>query len=143
MNKTKVLNVIMIIAIVILSVVFFFNLVFMVDSFKYAKERREEKAAEDETMVMEYELENRAYDEIMNTWYVKRMSDMEPVHGYSNTYNIAEYCHLAFMTKVYEAEGNADRIRLCDERKEAVKEKLGRYSYISDEVDTIIDNLSD
>ena len=146
MNKTKVtkaVSVIMTIVIVILSIVLFFYFIFMIDSFKYAKEQREKKASENENPVMEYELEHRAYDEIVDTWYVKRMSSLEPVSGYENTYNIAEYCHLAFMSKVYEAEGNADRIRLCDDRRKAVKDKLGSYSYISDEVDGVLEKLSD
>lgn len=138
MNKKKIVNVIMNIAIVILALLFLFQFAFMIDSFKWAKEKAEEKAEWSEISGLEYDLEHKAYDRILNTYYVYGEPGFDPVSGYENTCNIGEYCHLTFMSKVYEAEGDADRIRLCEEKRKAVKERLGAYSYIADEVDGII-----
>ena len=136
--KNKAANVVMIIVIVILSIVLFLSFCLMIDSFNYAKEQREKKASEDYTSVMEYELEHKAYDRVLGSYYSERLDNFEPAEGYEDLYNISEYCHLAFMSRVYEEEGNGDRTRRCQEKAETVKGRLGSYAYVSGEVDAIL-----
>ena len=74
--------------------------------------------------VLEYELEHNAYDEIIDSYYVKRMYSFEAPEGYEEIYNIGEYCHLSFMLRVYEKEENEDKITLSREKMDGLWQSL-------------------
>lgn len=135
MRNNKVLNIVM--NIIIAGLAFFCILSFieMFGSFKYAKDQKEKKNTDDYTSVMRYELKNKAYDEILTTYYCYRGTDYTPGEMNQDTCNIAEYCHHAFMLKVYEAQQDDVRIKLCTEEMEKLKAELGSYSFVVEDVD--------
>ena len=111
----------------------------MVGSFKYAN-REKEDPIETERSVFEYELRHKSYGEVMNTYYVKRMYNFEPQAGMEDIYNVAEYAHAAFMSRVYAEKGD-DRMSESNAlRMETVRNRLGDYAYTADEVDEVIRN---
>ena len=135
----KILKVILDILIVIACLVFFALTIEMVGSFKYAH-REKEDPIETERSVFEYELRHKSYGEIIDTYYVKRMDNFEPQDGMEDIYNVAEYAHTAFMSRVYAEKGD-DRMSESNAlRMETVRNRLGAYAYTADEVDEVIRN---
>ena len=135
MKNNKAANIILNIIIVVLCIFCFLSFIYMTGSFKYAKEQGEKKSSESDPGGINYELEHGAYEHVLSSYYTKRLYDYEAPEGYEYTYKIGEYCHLTFMSKIYEAQGDETKIKLCEEKREAVKEELDSYSYISGEVD--------
>ena len=138
MKNNKAANITMNIIIVVLCIFCFVTFVYMIGSFNYAKEQGEKKSTESDPGGINFELEHGAYDRVLSSYYTKRLYYYEAPEGYEYTYKIGEYCHLTFMSKIYEAQGDDSKIKLCEEKREAVKGELDSYSYISDEVDGLI-----
>lgn len=134
---SKITRVILNILIVIASLVLVCLLAVMVDAIKYAT-RKLEDPVESHRTVFEYELKHRAYDEIIDTYYVQRMKSLEAPEGMEDIYNVGEYAHTSFMSRVYAAKGDEHAISSNAERMENLRERLGDYRYTADEVDAII-----
>ena len=135
----KMMKVVLDILIVIACLVFLFLTIEMVSSYRYAH-REKEDPIETERSVFEYELRHKSYGEIMSTYYAKRMYNFEPQAGMEDIYNVAEYAHAAFMSRVYAEKGD-DRMSESNAlRMEKVRNSLGAYAYTADEVDEIIRN---
>ena len=124
MDMNKAINVILNIVIAALSVFVLVYFFYIISVFHNAKEQKEKSASEDKTSVLEYELEHKAYDEIIDSYYAKRMYSFEAPEGYEDIYNIGEYCHLSFMLKVYEKEENEDKIALSREKMDQLWQTL-------------------
>ncbi len=137
--KVRIAKVILNILIVIAALVCLAMLAEMMGSFKYAN-REVEDPAETGMMVFEYELEHRAYGEIVESWYVDRMSSMEAPAGLEPTYLVAEYAHTAFMSRVYEETGDEEAMAANSARREDLRNSLGHYRCTADEVDEMIIN---
>ncbi len=135
MNKKvkMILNVLIAIA----SLAFLVIFIVMVSSIKYAT-RETEDPVETERSVFEYELSHRSYGEVMEDYYSDRLTYFEPQPGTKDIYNVAEYAHAAFMSKVYDAKGDDSMIRANDAKMQDAKDKLGAYAYIADEVDKCV-----
>ena len=139
MNKK--LKIFMNIMIVVASLVFIISFVDMLGSFDYVK-KQEEKAADDSFIsVFEYELKHKAYNDILETYYVKRLDEMEAPEGYENIWNVAEYSHYAFMARIYEAKGDKDRLDACAAKLEVLRSGLGDYKTAASDVDEVIMNV--
>ena len=138
MKNNKAANIILNIIIVVLCIFCFLTFFYMIGSFDYAKEHAENKPSESDLGGLNYDLEHGAYEHVLSSYYTKRLYDYEAPEGYEYTYKISEYCHLTFMSKIYEAQGNDDKLKLCNEKRDAVKDELDSYSYITDEVDELI-----
>jgi hypothetical protein len=68
------------------------------------------------------------------------MYNFEPQDGMEDIYNVAEYAHAAFMSRVYAEKGD-DRMSESNAlRMEKVRNSLGAYAYTADEVDEVIRN---
>jgi len=135
----KMVKVILDILIVIACLAFLFLTIEMVSSYRYAH-REKEDPIETERSVFEYELRHKSYGEIMSTYYAKRMYNFEPQAGMEDIYNVAEYAHAAFMSRVYAEKGD-DRMSESNAlRMETVRDRLGAYAYTADEVDEVIRN---
>ena len=135
----NIVKVILDILIVIACLVFFALTIEMVSSYRYAH-REKEDPIETERRVFEYELRHKSYGEIIDTYYVKRMYNFEPQDGMEDIYNVAEYAHAAFMSRVYAEKGD-DRMSESNAlRMETVRNRLGAYAYTADEVDEVIRN---
>ncbi len=65
------------ILIVIASLVFIISLVDMAGSFDYVKKQKEKAADDSFISVFEYELKHKAYNDVLETYYVKRLDGME------------------------------------------------------------------
>ncbi len=139
MNKPELAKVILNILIVIASLVCLAMLAEMIGSFRYAN-REVEDPAESGMMVFEYELEHRAYGEVVESWYVGRMSSMDAPEGLEPKYRVAEYAHTAFMSRVYEETGDVEAAASNSERRENLRNSLGDYIFAADEVDDMIIN---
>lgn len=139
--KSKVVNVVLNILIVLAGIAFIVCFSFMLTSFKEKNEKKEDPA-ESYNMVFEYELRHKAYHEIMDSVYALRMKNYEPEKGFENMYNVAEYAHTVFMARIYEAQGNAGKIDLNRSRMEAVKGKLGDYAYTAEDVEAMVDTAA-
>ena len=135
----KMVKVILDILTVIACLAFLFLTIEMVSSYRYAH-REKEDPIETERSVFEYELRHKSYGEIMSTYYAKRMYNFEPQAGMEDIYNVAEYAHVAFMSRVYAEKGD-DRMSESNAlRMETVRNRLGAYAYTADEVDEVIRN---
>ena len=135
----KMVKVILDILIVIACLAFLFLTIEMVSSYRYVH-REKEDPIETERSVFEYELRHKSYGEIMSTYYAKRMYNFEPQAGMEDIYNVAEYAHAAFMSRVYVEKGE-DRMSESNAlRMETVRNRLGAYAYTADEVDEVIRN---
>ena len=135
MNKTlKVILNILIVAAAIVFAISFLDLMF---SIQY-KNRDVEDPAETFAGVFEYELEHRAYGEIMGHYYVRRMDSFDPPVGYEDLYNVAEYAHTAFMTGVYEEKGDTAKASRYSKKAEELRGSLGSYEYTADVVDEML-----
>ena len=132
MNKT--VNVIMNILLAVAVLASFVMLIDMIGSFKYLN-RETEDPAERESRVFEYRLEHRAYDEIMGSYYTQKMYDFSAPEGYEDMYKVAQYVHTSFMSKVYEETGDNEKLKQCTETAESLRNKLGSYTYVADDVD--------
>ncbi|MBP5608412.1 MAG: hypothetical protein J6X66_09135 [Lachnospiraceae bacterium] len=137
MNKTA--KVILTVLTVIAGLVFFALFVDMMGSFKYAN-RETEDPAESRMRVFEYKLRHKAYGEIMGTYYSLRLSDMEAQPGMEDIYNVAEYAHAAFMSRVYTEKGDESAVRSNAVKMDELKGSLGEYKYTADEIDEMIRN---
>lgn len=133
----KVLKVILNILIVISLTAFAVSLVNLIFSIRYAN-RKTEDPAETYAGVFEYELEYRAYGEIMSSYYSRRLASYEPPAGYEDLYRIGEYAHTAFMTGVYDEKGDAGKASLSREKTKKLRKELGAYEYTADEIDEMI-----
>ena len=135
MNKTlkMILNVLLVMA----SIGFLICFIDLMFSIQYAN-REVEDPAETYAGVFEYELENRAYGEIMGDYYVRRMKSLDPPAGYEDLYRVAEYAHTAFMTRVYDEKGDSGKASLYREKTGTLRKGLGSYEYTADEIDDMI-----
>ena len=135
----KALKIILNILITVAALLFFVCLIDMFGSIKYAH-REVEDPAERYAGVFEYELKHRAYGEVMSDYYVRRLSSMTPQPGYENLYKVAEYAHTAFMVRVMEEKGDAEKAASLSAKAEGLREALGAYAYTADEVDEMLQN---
>ena len=133
----KVLKVILTVLIVIAALFFLVSFVDLVSSIRYAH-REMEDPAETYVGVFEYELENRAYGEVMEDYYVRRMDNFTPEPGYEDLYRVAEYAHTAFMTRVYDEKGDSAKAASYREKTKNLRSELGSYEYTADEIDEMI-----
>ena len=135
----KALKIILNILIAIASLVFLVYLFDMFASIKYAN-REVEDPAETYAGVFDYEIEHRAYGEIMGSYYSKRMDSFEPIPGYEDLYRVAEYAHNAFMSRVYEEKGDSVKASQNKEKIQTLRKGLGAYEFTADEIDGMIKN---
>ena len=133
----KVIRVILNILIAIAGLVFLGMLIVMLGSFQYAN-REVGDPVENRRSVFEYELKHKAYNEIMGTWYVMRLKSFEAPEGMEDIFQVAEYAHAAFMSRVYAEKGDERAAAANAERMEDLRNRLGEYAYTADEVDEII-----
>ncbi|MBR5406602.1 MAG: hypothetical protein IK111_03055 [Lachnospiraceae bacterium] len=136
MNKK--LRVILNILLVAASIAFLISLVNLIASIGYAN-REVEDPAETFAGVFAYELDHRAYGEIMGDYYVRRLDRFTPDAGYEDLYRVAEYAHTAFMTRVYDEKGDPEKASLNREKADRLRGELGAYEYTADEVDGLIE----
>ena len=137
MNKK--LKVTLNVLIVIVSIAFGIKLVDMICSFGYAN-RETEDGAQTYAGVFEYDLEHRAYGEIVGSYYAKRLDSFDPPAGYEDLYHVGEYAHDAFMSRVCEEKGDPGKAALYKEKTESVRKELGAYEYTADEIDGMLKN---
>ena len=116
-----------------LIVISVFNLIDLSDSFKHVRERKAENEAH-----AGYDVSGRNYEDIVDWYYSKRTGHPEPEKGYEDLYLAGEYCHRAFMLKVYEAEQNEAKISRTNEKLKSLRAEMGSISYVVDDVDEII-----
>ena len=135
MNKT--LKVILNILIVVACLGFLVSFIYLITSIRY-KNRDVEDPVETYAGVFDYRLEHRAYGEVLTDYYVHRMSSLTAPEGYEDLYRVGEYAHTAFMSRVYEEKGDAERVSLCSEKMKSLRSQLGDYAYTADEVDEMI-----
>ena len=135
----KVLKVILNILIVIFSLAFLVSLINLFSSIEYAN-REVEDPAKTYAGVFDYEIEHRAYGEIMGSYYSRRMGSFSPEPGYENLYNVGEYAHTAFMAGVYDEKGDSEKASMCREKIRELKKGLGAYEYTADEIDEMLGN---
>ena len=135
MNKT--LKVILNILIVAAAVAFFVSFLELAFSIRYAN-REKDDPAQTYAGVFEYELAHRAYGEIMESYYVRRMDSFDPPAGYEDLYRIGEYAHTAFMSGVYEEKPDPGKASLYKEKAKKLRSGLGSYEYTADEISSLI-----
>lgn len=135
MNKK--LKVILNILTVIAALIFLVMFVDMISSIRYAH-REVEDPAESFAGVFEYELEHRAYGEIIGHYYTQRLDSFTPKPGYEDLYRVSEYAHTAFMTGVYEEKGDTAKASSCREKMKKMRAELGEYEYTADEIDGMV-----
>ena len=133
----KVLKVILNILIVVFSLAFLVSLINLFSSIEYAN-REVEDPAETYSGVFDYEIEHRAYGEIMGSYYSRRMGSFTPEPGYENLYSVGEYAHTAFMTGVYEEKGDSKKASAYRDKTRELKKGLGAYEYTADEIDGML-----
>ena len=119
--------------IAVLVVALIFTTVDMFGSSRYAKERR--TAAAEHT---EYDIAGKSYEEVVDHYNTKVALSSDPEEGDEDLYKVGEYCHLAFMSKVYRAEGKREQLGSCNDKMKALEAEMGQYSYVPDEVLGII-----
>ncbi|MCR5702938.1 MAG: hypothetical protein K6G76_12460 [Lachnospiraceae bacterium] len=134
----KAIRVILDILIVVASLAFLIFLVVVTNSIKYARSQKEEDPVENTMSSFEYELEHKSYGEIVDDYHSKRLGDFEAPEGMEDLYRVADYAHTAFMSRVYEAKGDAEKIASNATKLKEQREQLGSYQYAADEVDEII-----
>lgn len=135
MNKK--LKVILNILIVIAAIAFAISLLDLILSIQYAN-REVENPAETYADVFEYELEHRAYGEIVGSYYSQRLDSFTPPAGYENLYHVGEYAHTAFMTRVCDEKGDTKKAALYGTRADELKKELGSYEYTAAEIDEML-----
>ncbi len=133
----RILRITLNILIVIAAIVLAGCIINMVFSIKYAN-REVEDPAETYAGVFEYMLEHRAYGEIIDDYYVRRMKSLEAPAGFEDLYLVGEYAHTAFMSRVYDEKGDPGKVSLCNENIERLRRELGSYEYTADQVDEMI-----
>ena len=136
---SKTVKVILNILIVFAGIFFLCSVIDLCGSIKYAN-RETEDPAESLMSVFEYELEHKAYDEVLSTYYVQRMSSLEAPEGMEAIYRVAEYAHSAFMMRVYEEKGDENKAGKCAANKKLLRNELGTYEYTADDLDRIVRN---
>ena len=132
MNKT--LRVILNILLVVAVIAFAISCIDLIFSIQYAN-REEEDPAQTYAGVFEYKLEHRAYGEVLEDYYSRRLDNFEAPAGYEDMYRVAEYAHDAFMVKVCDGKGDTKKASLYGSRAENIRKELGAYKYTADEVD--------
>ena len=135
----KILRVILNILIAVAAIAFLINIVLLIKSFKYAN-REVEDPAETYAGVFEYELQHRAYGDIMNHYYAHRLNSFDAPEGYEDLYRVAGYAHAAFMSRVYSEKGDEMGIARCNSTMSEIKAELGDHAYTADEIDEMIRN---
>ena len=113
------------------------SFVYLISSIRYAN-REVEDPAVSYAGVFEYMLENRAYGEIMEDYYARRMYSFDPPAGYEDLYHVAEYAHNDFMIAVCDEKGDNDKASMYRQLAEAVRKELGAYEYTAGEVDEML-----
>ena len=134
----KILKVTLNILIVTASIAFavcFLNLIF---SIQYAN-REVEDPAKTYAGVFEYELQHRAYGEIMGDYYVRRMKSYDPPAGYEDLYRIGEYAHTAFMSRIYDEKTDPKKADIYREKTKELRKELGSYEYTADEIESFLE----
>ena len=139
MKKNKILKVILNILIVVAAFVFFLSIVDLGLAIKYAN-REVEDPAETFRGVMDYEIENRAYGQVLSNYYTDRLYHFDPEPGYEDLYRIAAYGHKAFMARVYDEKGDVAKAAAVREEAQALRGELGDYAFTADEMDEMIEN---
>jgi len=135
MNKT--VKVILNILIVIAAIGLFLSLIVMGQSFRYAN-REVEDPNELSIEVFGYDVKDKSYGEVLESFYVKRLSSFEAPEGMEGLYHVAEYAHNAFMSRVYEEKGDEEMFRANAEKAEVLRQQLGDYAFTADEVDEMV-----
>ena len=133
----KVLKVILNILIVVFSLAFLVSLINLFSSIEYAN-REVEDPAKTYAGVFDYEIEHRAYGEILGSYYSRRMGSFTPEPGYENLYSVGEYAHAAFMTRVYDEKGDRERSSADMEKIKTLRKEMGDYEYTADEIDKML-----
>lgn len=133
----KILKVILNILLVAASIAVAISLIDLIFSIQYAN-RETEDPAKTYAQVFEYELEHRAYGEIMGSYYSRRMQSFTPTAGYEDLYRVGEYAHAAFMSRVYDEKGDSGKASLNREKAKNLRKELGAYEYTADEVDEML-----
>ncbi len=134
----KALKVILNILIVAASLVFLYWFANMCFSIQYANREVEDPVAT-YAGVFEYELEHRAYGEVMEDYYVRRLKSFTAPEGYEDLYRVAEYAHTAFMTRVFDEKGDSGKASLYSEKLRSLRKDLGAYGYTAGEIDEMIE----
>ncbi len=132
--KSKARNTILNILIVIAALVFVASLISMFSSFGY-KQRKNEGKEDEYRRVFEYELKHKAYNEILSSYYAKKLYVTEPPEEYADTFRVAGYAHASFMSRIYKEEKNESKQVLNNKKMEQLKNALGAYFYTADEID--------
>ena len=135
MKNSKALSIIMNIIITLLAIFCFLSFIEMSGSFKYAKNQEEKRNTDTYTSVMRYRLEKKMYDEIIGQYYTYRGSNYTPGEMNEDNCTIAEYCHHAFMLRVFNYQQDDAKIKLCTDEMESLKGQLGPYSFVVEDVD--------
>ncbi len=109
------------------------------ESFEYAANEEEKEAdTKDDVFVFEYEVKHQAYGEILDSYYVSRLSNVDVPEGLEDIYHVSEYAHASFMSKVYEEKGDKLKADKCYETMKNLKDELGDYKFTADEIDAVI-----
>ena len=135
----KAVKIILNILIVVAAIGLFISLILLGESIKYAN-REQEDPVETEISVFEYDLRHKAYGEVLRGYYVDRLDNYEAPAGMEDIYNVSEYAHYSFMSRVYEEKGDKAKLAANAEKLAGLRNQLGAYSYTADEVDAIIRN---
>ncbi|MBR1470983.1 MAG: hypothetical protein IJ600_05005 [Lachnospiraceae bacterium] len=128
-----ILNILIAIAVVGLLL----SLIHLGIAIKYAGREREDPV-ETYAGVFEYELKHKAYGEVMQDYFVKRLYYYTAPAGYEDLYRVGEYAHSAFMYRIYAQEEGSAKAAACSERMAALRSELGDYAYTADEIDEMI-----
>ena len=135
-KKLKVILNILLVAAALAFFISFLNLLF---SIQYAN-REVEDPAETYAGVFEYQLEHRAYGEIMSSYYSRRLDSFDAPAGYENLYRVGEYAHCDFMSKVCDEKGDTNKASMYTEKAAVLRGELGDYGYTADDIDGMIQN---
>lgn len=134
----KIVKVVLNILIVLACIGLFLSFIVLGQSIKYAN--REVEDPDELTMrVFGYDVEDKSYGEVLESFYVERLSSFEAPEGMEDLYHVAEYAHNAFMSRVYEEKGDAAMLLTNAEKAEILRQQLGDYEFTADEVDEMIE----
>ncbi len=122
---------------VIAGIAFLICLIDMIYSFRY-RFREMSDPSEEYAAVFEYQLEHKAYNEILDSYHVLRMQDLDPKPGSENIYRAGAYADAAFMVPVYEAEHSDVRSEKNEQKLAVIRNELGDHIQIADDIDKIV-----
>ena len=137
MNKKLkvILNILIVAAAIALAVGF----IDFIESSRYAN-REVEDPAETYAGVFEYQLEHRAYGEVISSYYSRRLDSFTAPAGYEDLYRVGEYGHDAFMIRVCDEKKDSKKASSYSQKTEKLRGELGAYKYTADEIDEMIRN---